>query len=259
MEEKTSTAAGSKADVATVTPAETAPEQTAAAEVRSATSGGNSIFKILILLLLLFIALVLAVIAGYLLFFKPADGGNTNLTPTPGTTVPAVTGTGVTPTSGLSPVAGVTGGVTPSTAATHTVKAFFVDDIKFNTPDMSEFLTSVNRQTTRTDVATFAMEQVIAGPTAQERANLSLREPIFLSGVSNCSGKDFTLSVSSGIATIRFCKPIVIHGDAEEWFFRAAVLNTLKQFPTVQKVKIYISDGSCWSDMSGQDICGTGI
>ncbi len=115
---------------------------------------------------------------------------------------------------------------------------------------------SVNRQTERTDIATYAIEQLIAGPTSTEQVN-GLYTPVKLTGVSNCNGKDFLLSIDKNnkIATLKFCKVITSGGIGDDARIKTTIENTLEQFSTVDEVTILTKDNHCFGDESGMDLC----
>lgn len=136
-------------------------------------------------------------------------------------------------------------------ATTKSVKVFFPKD-----PSPRENFTYVEpvwRRTTSAGVAQFALEQLIAGPTRQEQA-IGLRGPIRLQGRSTC-GKDFTLAINTGVARLKFCRPVVSAGVGDDARLNSAVSATLKQFSTVRSVIILDHRGNCLGDMSGENLC----
>ena len=118
------------------------------------------------------------------------------------------------------------------------------------------FTTAVERSTTRTDVATYSIEQLIAGPNAAEKAR-SLFSPLEnnLTGTSNCNDKDFTLAVSNETATLKFCKTVESSGVGDDARIQSTVNNTLTQFTTVKKVTILDKNNNCFGDQSGLNLC----
>lgn len=139
-----------------------------------------------------------------------------------------------------------------SSAESVTVKVYFSKDP--SSMDDPNVVVAVDRTTTRTDIATFAIEELIDGPSATEQVN-GLFTPLVFTGASSCSGKDFTLSISSGKATLQLCKIVELGGVLDGERVRQTVEKTLKQFSTVTKVVILNRDGSCFNDLSGQDLC----
>ncbi len=109
------------------------------------------------------------------------------------------------------------------------------------------------RQTRSSSVAQFAIEQVIAGPTRQERQQ-GFVSAITLSGESNC-GKDFTISISANVARLQFCKQVVSAGIGDDARAISSLDASLKQFSTVRSVVILDREGNCLGDMSGENRC----
>ena len=115
---------------------------------------------------------------------------------------------------------------------------------------------AVTRSSSRADMGAFAVEQLIAGPTNTEASHglfSSLKGK--LQGDSSCSGKDFSLSVSSRTARLKFCKTVASAGTGDDARITSAVTDTLQQFSTVDSVIILTRDGNCFGDMSGQNRC----
>jgi hypothetical protein len=135
--------------------------------------------------------------------------------------------------------------------------------VYFSTDESTEqfaAIEAVNRTTTRQDVGTFAMEQLIAGPTQAERARgLSSHLEAALEGESNCERDDFTLRVDEGYAMLRFCRQVMTAGAGDDARISATATNTLRQFPTVDEVVILTREGNCFGDMSAQDLCLQGV
>ncbi len=118
---------------------------------------------------------------------------------------------------------------------------------------------AVDRTSPDLGVATYAIEQLIAGPTAAEQAQ-GLSTPLTgaLLGASNCGGADFTLRLDwnraqaeTGTATLRFCRDLPGFGDTGALIVRTEITKTLTQFPTIQKVAITTKDGACFDDLVG--------
>lgn len=112
----------------------------------------------------------------------------------------------------------------------------------------------VVRTTTNEGVARFAMNQLIAGPTSQERQS-GLTSAVRLQGQSNCWGEDFTLAIQQGTARIRFCRGVVSAGVGDDARASSAIRATLYQFPTVRSVVILDAAGNCLGDQSGMNLC----
>lgn len=115
---------------------------------------------------------------------------------------------------------------------------------------------AVSRTSNRADMGTYTIEQLIAGPTREE-ATLGLFSPLKdkLQGTSNCSGKDFTLSVANTIARLKFCRTVASAGIGDDARITSTTTNTLRQFSSVNSVILLTSQGDCFGDMSGQNKC----
>jgi hypothetical protein len=113
-------------------------------------------------------------------------------------------------------------------------------------------------------IASYAIQQLIAGPTSIERQagyTSMLQQSLF--GKSNCAGQQnfiFTLDkkgmlTKPGVATIRFCRLISSAGVGVDAAIRSEVESTLKQFPEIKAVVILSSNGHCFGDESGVNFC----
>ena len=117
----------------------------------------------------------------------------------------------------------------------------------------------VARTSPTLSVATYALSQLIAGPTAAETAQ-GLYTPLqgALKGASTCGGADFAITLNAdrgqpqtGTATLRFCRDAPGFGDTGAAIVRNEITSTMTQFPTIQKVVIIYKDGSCFDDLIG--------
>ncbi|MEI7578541.1 MAG: DUF333 domain-containing protein [bacterium] len=139
-----------------------------------------------------------------------------------------------------------------------TIDVYLFDQKKFNQSDNpnSDYVTKVTRTTTRKDIAAFAVEEIIKGPSAAE-INQGLGQTFkkdsftWFTGNSNCSGNDFTISINSGKATVKFCRSTTLSGDMSGFIVEQQIVKTLKQFPTIQSVRILNVAGDCYNDMKG--------
>ena len=138
---------------------------------------------------------------------------------------------------------------TQSPATQKKVQVFFP---KRNSEDFT-YVEPVWRTTSSLGLAQFSIEQLISGPTSQEKAR-SLIAPIQLRGSSNC-GKDFTLSISNGVANLRFCKSVLSSGTGDDGRQKSSINATLKQFSTINSVIILDRNGNCLGDQSGENTC----
>ena len=115
------------------------------------------------------------------------------------------------------------------------------------------YVEPVLRQAQTASVAQFAIAQVIAGPTRQEQQR-GFTAPITLRGTSNC-GRDFTLSMASNVARLRFCRQVISGGVGDDARMTSSLNATLKQFPSIRSVVLLDQNGNCLGDMSGNNRC----
>ncbi|MGZ3667702.1 MAG: GerMN domain-containing protein [Ktedonobacterales bacterium] len=189
------------------------------------------------------LALVTLVVAGCSSSSSTAGG-----TPTATSTAPAATAT--------TAAATVT-----STPGGYLVKVYFSRHPDTDNNPAAVF--PVDRTAPNLQVATYAIQQLIAGPTASETAaHYFTPLPSSLTGSSNCGGPDFQITLDmkgttpeAGTATLRFCRPTQLAGDLTGGIIKAEINATLKQFSTIHKVVILNSSGSCFDDLSGQNLC----
>jgi len=183
-----------------------------------------------------------------------------------------------TSTSGATTSGGPTGGATATattsattaTAATATtasgagpyaVKVYFSRHPDSDNDPTKVF--GVTRSSPTLMVATFAIQQLIAGPTASEQAAGDYTDLTgSLSGSSNCGGADFTITLNhrgptpqTGTATLKFCRTVSLAGDLTGARIRAEITAILTQFPSTQHVVILTSGGSCFDDLRGGNLC----
>ncbi|WP_336207765.1 GerMN domain-containing protein [Nonomuraea sp. LPB2021202275-12-8] len=110
---------------------------------------------------------------------------------------------------------------------------------------------AVSRTAPHRGVARFAVEQLIAGPTAAERRRgLHSELSRQIRGKSDC-GADFTLKIRKGTATLRFCRTVWGNGVGGDARILHGIARTLKQFGTVKKVVTLDKDGRCLFDQTG--------
>jgi len=114
---------------------------------------------------------------------------------------------------------------------------------------------SVNRTSSSSGVGTYALQQLLKGPTADETTAGYFSTVRLRDGTSTCGGADFTLSIKDGTATLQFCKQFDHLGVVADGQADTALKATLKQFNSVQKVVILNSRGDCEFDLSGQNLC----
>ena len=118
---------------------------------------------------------------------------------------------------------------------------------------------AVNRTSPTLGVATYALSQLIAGPTPSEAAQ-GYFTPLqgALTGASTCNGADVEITLNrdrtqpeTGTATMQFCRHVPGFGDTGAAVVRNEITRTLTQFSNIQKVVITYQDGSCFDDMMG--------
>lgn len=172
----------------------------------------------------------------------------------------ALAGCATSSTTGGTPLTGTptpTGASSASaTPAGYPVKVYFSKHPETDTNVTAVF--PVNRISPTLGVATFAMQQLILGPTPAEAAAGYFTElTASISGASSCGGPDFqyTIDASTHIGTLRFCRTVALAGDLTGGRIQAEVDATLKQFPNVTKVIILNSNGHCFNDLRGGDAC----
>jgi spore germination protein GerM len=122
---------------------------------------------------------------------------------------------------------------------------------------------AVTRVAPNPQVATYAIQQLIVGPTAAESAaGLYTTLGGWLPGASNCGGSDFLLTLNrkgatpaQGTATLRFCRWVLLGGDLSGARISAEIEATLLQFATIHQVVILTPQGGCFDDFSGLNRC----
>jgi hypothetical protein len=112
-------------------------------------------------------------------------------------------------------------------------------------------------------VATFAIGQLLTGPTAAEAAAGYYTElTLNYHGRSTCGPAGFTIRLNRrgsasepGTATLRFCRSFTLPGLGAGARITAEVCATLLQFASIRRVVILTRDGSCFEDLSGRSLC----
>lgn len=230
-----------------------------------------------VLLILVGVILVLLALVAFFLWRSSSSNNNNNAnntTPTPtatSTPTPSVTttptdveptttttpSTSATPTSSVAPTGPQKVNVYYSQAANPT-NASAPDSYKSFTYYVYRTFTS-----SRGDIENYVMEQMIAGPSQADKDTYYWFTPIALSGDSNCSGKDFqvTMDKTANKATVQFCKTVQTAGVGDDARVTAVVKAGLGQFLSTdtsmpaKKVVILTKDNHCFGDASGQDTC----
>ena len=156
--------------------------------------------------------------------------------------------------------------LTPTATATvpggpYPVKVYFSKHPDSDNDPRTVF--AVQRQSPTLGVATYAIKQLIAGPSTAERAQgLYTPLPESLTGSSNCGGADFTITLDhrgskaeAGTATLQFCRATSLAGDLTGLRITAEITSTLTQFSNIKRVVVLTKDGACFDDFSGQNAC----
>ncbi len=165
-----------------------------------------------------------------------------------------VGGAGTVPTP--TPTSTATAVPATSTPTSYPIKVFFSRHPDSDNNPAAVF--PVNRVSSTSGVGTYAIQQLIAGPTPAEAAAQYYTElTAAIGGTSNCGGPDFKLTIdnTNHVATLRFCKPTSLPGDLSGPRIKAEIVATLTQFPNVTKVIILDNTGHCFDDLSGLDLC----
>ena len=175
------------------------------------------------------------------------------------------TGTGGSP----SPTSTTPATATTAPAASGTpIKVYFSQAPAALESDFTT-VTAVNRISPTKGVGTFAIQMLVAGPTPDERAqgmfsemNSMFTGPSVCNGSLPVGGPDFTLTLNmkgstseQGTATLKFCRPTSLAGVGAGARIGTEINRTLLQFPTIKKVVILDSNGTCWNDLSGLNQC----
>jgi hypothetical protein len=112
-------------------------------------------------------------------------------------------------------------------------------------------------------VATFAIRQLLAGPTrAEAKAGYYTELAQYYHGPSNCGPVGFTLRLNrrgaayeQGTATLQLCRRFTTPGIGTSARITGELRATLLQFASIKRVAILTANGSCFGDLSGRNIC----
>ena len=113
----------------------------------------------------------------------------------------------------------------------------------------------VHRTTDNLGVATFAVSELLKGPTSAEANRGYFTTARLRAAASTCGRKDFRLVIKDGVATLTFCKPFDHVGSVSDGHAESAIKATLGQFNSIKKIILLNSRGSCEFDLSGQNLC----
>lgn len=153
-----------------------------------------------------------------------------------------------------------------ATAGNYPVKVYFARHPDSDANPTAVF--PVQRVSPTLGVATFALTQLFAGPTASEKAQ-GYYSPFdgALGETNYCSdpSQDFTLSLNhrgstpeQGTATVQLCRTVSIAGDLDGARMKAMITSTLLQFPSNKQVVILNYSRQCFDDLRGDNQCLTG-
>ncbi len=127
----------------------------------------------------------------------------------------------------------------------------------------------VNRMSPTIDVGTYSIQELVAGPTLDERSqgyyselNNLFTGPSICKGPAPNAGPDFTLTLNmrgskpeTGVATLQLCRPTASPGIGTDARVESEISTTLLQFLSIKQVVILTYDGHCFGDESGLDMC----
>ena len=165
-------------------------------------------------------------------------------------TPPATNGTSQTTPS--SNQAGSNGGATQQ--QTYDVSVYFSKRPESDDDPSKVF--PVKRTSSNLGVGTFAVTELLKGPNETESAAGYFSTANLRSGsISNCGGKDFTLTITGGTATLKFCRTFDHRGVVADGQAESEIKATFKQFSSVQKVVILNTQNDCEFNLSGQNLC----
>jgi hypothetical protein len=122
---------------------------------------------------------------------------------------------------------------------------------------------AVRRVSPTLGVATYAIGQLLAGPTrAETKAGYYTEFTDYYHGPSTCGPAGFTIRLNRrgdapepGTATLRLCRRIHLPGIGTSARMAAEARATLRQFPHVRHVVILNAGGACFGDESGRNTC----
>jgi hypothetical protein len=132
-----------------------------------------------------------------------------------------------------------------------------------NSLNNNSSVVAVTRYSPTSAVATYALQELIAGPLPAERQQGAFSEwnGLFVAP-SQCGGADFTVSPNhkgptpeNGTWTVKFCRAISSPGVGVDARVTTEIDRTLLQFSSIKKVVILTVTGHCFGDESGTDQC----
>lgn len=131
---------------------------------------------------------------------------------------------------------------------------FFVEPVEFvgNAPAVC----SVDRDLAGQDLIAESLQAMLAGPTTAEAAfGIASRWDGVTSGDSTCGGADFTMELSGGLATVQFCRSVILTGVVADAIMATQIDATLTAWPDIDRVAVLNQNGDCLFDLSGLNLC----
>jgi hypothetical protein len=209
----------------------------------------------------------MALLAGLALVVAACGTTQTGIQPQPtATSVPTAT-SGPATTTPTTPTTSPTATPAPPTStpapAGYPVLVYFAKHPDTDTDPTKVF--PVQRIAPSLQVATLAVDQMLAGPSAVERAQ-GYYSPFDgqLGLISYCPGpfKSFTITLDHrgntpepGTATLQFCRRVDIPGELAGARMTSMITATLTQFPTIKRIAILTFSGNCFNDLQGENRC----
>lgn len=143
----------------------------------------------------------------------------------------------------------------PTPDTSHTVSVYFSKHPQSDDNPGETY--PVQRTTQNNNVASFAMSELLHGPSTGEQtdgyfATARIRAP---ASASSCNDQDFTLTITNATATLTFCRTFDHIGEISDGQAESEIKATLLQFPTIKKVIILNGKGDCEFNLSGQNLC----
>lgn len=109
--------------------------------------------------------------------------------------------------------------------------------------DSSNIVCSVIRETNSTDLISFALDELIKGPTSEE-ASEGLYSEINLVGESNCEGKDYKYTIDNGNLTVQFCKRLDLADEMQGDCVVKTVTQSIMAIDKVDRLTILDFEGN---------------
>jgi len=160
-----------------------------------------------------------------------------------------------------APTATATPTAAPATATAAAPPSGLAIVVKFSKHPASDSnpaaVFDVPRISPNTGVARYAVEQLLAGPTAVEDANgfFTPWTDFTYGSVSDCGGDPFEVTLVSTVLTVRFCTTVTLLGAVADGQANVAMTETLLQFSTISRVNILNQANDCLIDPSGMNLC----